>query len=162
MSDQTLFQSIDVFEIGYVPELFNYRESQLKRPCLPDPSRTRRRAGALRHLQGSARDREDDQHPPDLCGTRTDHKGYPVDLRQLPERPDEIHGLLLDLRSGLRARSGADRDLDKVGDGHDRRRPAAAGDKPDRLSGRCKPAPLHQPARRCRQLPVPGPRSLRR
>ncbi|MCK8517706.1 ORC1-type DNA replication protein [Methanoculleus sp. 7T] len=29
MSDQTLFRSIDVFEIDYVPELFNYRESQL-------------------------------------------------------------------------------------------------------------------------------------
>ncbi|PKL55294.1 MAG: cell division control protein 6 [Methanomicrobiales archaeon HGW-Methanomicrobiales-6] len=30
MSDQTLFRSIDVFEIDYVPEFFNYRESQLK------------------------------------------------------------------------------------------------------------------------------------
>jgi len=30
MSDQTLFRSIDVFEIDYTPELFNYRESQLK------------------------------------------------------------------------------------------------------------------------------------
>ena len=29
MSDQTLFRSIDVFEIDYVPELFNYRENQL-------------------------------------------------------------------------------------------------------------------------------------
>ena len=29
MSDQTLFRSIDVFEIDYVPEFFNYRESQL-------------------------------------------------------------------------------------------------------------------------------------
>jgi len=29
MSDQTLFRSIDVFEIDYAPELFNYRESQL-------------------------------------------------------------------------------------------------------------------------------------
>ena len=30
MSDQTLFRSIDVFEIDYLPEFFNYRESQLK------------------------------------------------------------------------------------------------------------------------------------
>ncbi len=30
MSDQTLFRSIDVFEIDYVPEFFNYRESQFK------------------------------------------------------------------------------------------------------------------------------------
>ncbi len=30
MSDQTLFRSIDVFEIDYAPEFFNYRESQLK------------------------------------------------------------------------------------------------------------------------------------
>jgi len=29
MSDQTLFRNIDVFEIDYVPEFFNYRESQL-------------------------------------------------------------------------------------------------------------------------------------
>jgi len=29
MSDQTLFRSIDVFEIDYAPEFFNYRESQL-------------------------------------------------------------------------------------------------------------------------------------
>jgi len=29
MSDQTLFKSIDVFEIDYVPEIFNCRESQL-------------------------------------------------------------------------------------------------------------------------------------
>jgi len=29
MSDQTLFRSIDVFEIDYVPGLFNYRENQL-------------------------------------------------------------------------------------------------------------------------------------
>lgn len=29
MADQTLFRNIDVFEIDYVPELFNYRESQL-------------------------------------------------------------------------------------------------------------------------------------
>ncbi|MBP8675963.1 MAG: ORC1-type DNA replication protein [Methanoculleus sp.] len=30
MSDQTLFRSIDVSEIDYAPEFFNYRESQLK------------------------------------------------------------------------------------------------------------------------------------
>lgn len=29
MSDQTLFKNIDVFEIDYVPEIVNYRESQL-------------------------------------------------------------------------------------------------------------------------------------
>ena len=29
MSDQTLFRDIDVFEIDYIPEFFNYRESQL-------------------------------------------------------------------------------------------------------------------------------------
>ncbi len=29
LSDQTLFRDVDVFEIGYVPELFNYRETQL-------------------------------------------------------------------------------------------------------------------------------------
>lgn len=85
---------------------------------------------------------KDYQCPPDLCRTRTDHTEGCAGLRELPDRSDEVYGLLQDLCSNIRACSATFRGFPHVGDRCDLWCSTAAEKEPDRLSGRCEPASI--------------------